>query len=223
MACAGSASAKGDTAHLAYDYRHYSGRDWQFFEPVFARMRPAPPVLDVGSGLGLFLDCSKRHGTPAVGIESSKEGVEECARKGLPVVRGDITIPFPFKDAVYGSALVHHVLEHISLEKERFVLKEIFRVLRDGGFVMVVSPNVFDPGATVDPDHINLFSPHQLKKELRDAGFSKISLATNYWRPIRRPSAKPSRLGGLLSGVLWKVLPLDRFAGSSSAIAWKNG
>ena len=223
MASAGSAPPRGDAAHLAYDYRHYDGRDWRFFEPVFTRMKPAPPVLDVGSGIGLFLECCRRHVMPAMGIESSKEGVEECARKGLQVVRGDITVPFPFEDATFGSVLVHHVLEHISLQKERFVLKEIFRVLRDGGLVMVVSPNVFDPGALVDPDHVNLFSPHELKRELRNVGFARISLATNYWRPIWPPTSRQGFLGKLLSGILWKILPLDLFAGSSSAIAWKKG
>ncbi len=70
--------------HLSYDYFRYEGRDWRFFEPVYARMRPAPPVLDVGSGLGLFVECCQRHGTTAVGLELSKEGVEASGSADSP-------------------------------------------------------------------------------------------------------------------------------------------
>ena len=58
--------------------------NWRSFEPVYARMRPAPPVLDVGSGLGLFVECCQRHGTTAVGLELSKEAVEASGSADSP-------------------------------------------------------------------------------------------------------------------------------------------
>jgi len=209
-----------DRGHETYDYWRYKGRGWEWFRPVLARMHPVPPVLDVGAGTGLFVECCLRSGVRAVGLELSQEGVAEMAARGLPVVRADLWLPFPFRDDSFGSALAHHVLEHVPPETERAVLREIRRVLRPGGFLYVISPNVHQPGAA-DPDHVNLFTPHQLRGELRAAGFSRVSLGTNYWRPLWEPALRLGRVGGLLSGALWKIAPVDRYAGSASAMAWK--
>lgn len=207
-----------DRRHLTYDYWRYEGRDYSgFYEVMFARMRPVAPVLELGSGLGFFLECCRRHGVEAIGLESSREGVEATTRRRLPVVRADFTLPFPFKDGAFGSVFAHHVIEHVSQEQERFVLGEVRRVLRDGGFLFVVSPNAYAPGARDDPDHINLFTPHELGRELRAAGYRRVSLGTNYWRAALRLGS----LGRILAGALWKIAPVDRFAGTASAMAWK--
>jgi hypothetical protein len=75
--------------------------------------------------------------------------------------------------------------------------------------------------AYVDPDHINLFTAHELGDELRGAGFRRVSLGTNYWRPFWDPTLRLGRLSGVISGALWKIAPIDRLAGTASAMAWK--
>lgn len=210
-----------DRHHERYDYWRYEGRDWRWFGPLFERMRPVPPVLDVGSGLGFFVEYCLRRGVRAVGTELSKEGATASALRRLPIVRADLSLSLPFRDDAFGSVLAHHVLEHVPLDTERQVLREIRRVLRPRGFLFVVSPNVHHPQARDDPDHVNLFAPHQLAKEARAAGYRKVSLATNYWRPFWEPALRLGRFGTLLSGFLWKVAPLDRRAASASVLAWK--
>lgn len=214
-------SARRDRGHERYDYQEYGGRDWRWYEPMLARMHPVPPVLDVGSGLGLFLECCRQHSVPAVGVELSLDGVRASAARRLPVVRADLALALPFREGSFGSAFAHHVLEHVPIERERWILREIRRVLRPGGFVFIVSPNVHNPHSRDNPDHVNLFTPHGLDAELRTAGFSRVSLATNYWSPFWEPRVRLGRPGAFLSGALWKVLPIDRFAGSASALAWK--
>jgi len=210
-----------DRNHLTYDYWRYEGRDWRAYEMMYLRMTPVPPVLELGCGLGFFLECCRHHDVWAVGAELSEEGVSACASRGLSVVRADITLPLPFRNDAFRSALAHHVLEHIPIAKERQVLHELHRVLRPGGFLLVVSPNVYHPNAAEDPDHINLFAPRQLRRELLAAGFNKVSLSTNYWRPFWEPALRLGRISGLVSGVLWKIAPIDRLAGSASALAYK--
>ncbi|HYS71418.1 MAG TPA: class I SAM-dependent methyltransferase [Thermoplasmata archaeon] len=210
-----------DHGHERYDYWRYAGRDWRWFEPILDRMHPASPVLDVGCGLGFFAECCRRHGIEAVGVELSLEGVAGCRARGVPVVRADLAVPFPFRDEAFGSALAHHVLEHVPLEVERSVLREIHRVLRPGGFLFAISPNTHHPRAREDPDHRNLFTPHALAGELHRAGFTRVSLATNYWLPVWDRQLQMGRLGSLLAGILWKIAPVDRFAASASALAWR--
>ncbi len=188
---------------------------------MLARMHPVPRVLDVGAGLGLFLECCRHHGVASVGIEISKEGIRACAERNLPVVRADLTVTLPFRDGSFGSAMAHHVLEHVPLDLERSILREVRRVLRPGGFLFVVSPNVHQPGARDDPDHINLFTPHDLALEARKAGYRRVDLGTNFWRPFWEKRVHLGRMGTLLSGALWKIAPIDRFAGSASVLAWK--
>ncbi|OGS49790.1 MAG: hypothetical protein A3K65_04710 [Euryarchaeota archaeon RBG_16_68_12] len=210
-----------DHTHEQYVYWRYAGRDWRWYDPILARMRAKAIVLDVGSGLGLFVECCMHHGLAAVGMELSEEGVSASRARGVPVVRADVAVQFPFRDDSFGSALAHHVLEHVPLETERSVLREIRRVLRPGGFLMVVSPNLHHPHARDDPDHRNLFTPHRLARELSAAGFRRVSLATNYWYPYWDPGNRLGIVGSLLTGTLWKVAPIDRFSATASAIAWK--
>src|SRR5436309_3408098 len=107
------------------------------------------------------------------------------------------------------------------VEKERLILKEVRRVLRPGGFIYVVSPNVHQPDARNDPDHINLFAPRELAAEARRAGYRHVDLGTNFWRQFCEPPLHLGKFGNLISGALWKMAPIDRFAGSASVIAWK--
>ncbi len=213
----------GDLRHRSYDYASYEGRDWTFFEQLFTETRWMYPILDLGSGLGFFLECCQRRNAPAVGAELSAEGIAISVQKRLPVVRTDLTGPFPFRDGVFGSALAFNLLEHVDLDQERFILREVRRVLRPGGFFYVESPNLYHPNAHKNPDHVNLFTPHELRKELRTAGFVRVGLGTNYWRSVWPSSVPLGRLGAYLPGVLWKVAPIDRFAWNASAIAWKEG
>lgn len=210
-----------DRHHETYDYFRYEGRDWQWFERLFRRIRPVPPVLDIGSGLGLFVECCLRNDVRAVGIELSKEGVTASAGRKLPIVRGDLTLPLPFRDNTFGSALAHHVLEHVLLETERRILREIRRVLRPEGFLFVASPCVYHPRATEDLDHINLFTPRQLETELRAAGFRRVSFRLTYWHPFWDPDLRTGRVSILIAALLWRLFPMDRRVGVISAFAWK--
>src|SRR5207249_4971400 len=93
--------------------------------------------------------------------------------------------------------------------------------LRPGEFLFAVSPNIHHPQARDDPDHINLFTPHQLAVEARAAGYTRVELGTNFWRHFWEPKIHLGQVGAVLAGVLWKLAPIDRLAGSASVLAWK--
>ncbi len=176
--------ADRDLRHLSYDYFRHEGRELAVLRTGVrahaarasrARRRLGPRAV--------------RRMLPAPRDDRGRLGAVEGRRRGrwkrrLSVVRGDLTLTFPLRDNVFGAALAHHVLEHLPPAKERWVLREIHRVLRPAGLLFVASPNTFDPKSRDDPDHINLFAPHGLKKELLAAGFRSVNLAPNYWRSL---------------------------------------
>jgi SAM-dependent methyltransferase len=188
---------------------------------MFRRIQPVAPVLDIGSGLGFFVECCQRHEVRAVGLELSAEGTAASAQRHVPVVRADLSLPFPFRDDVFGTVFAHHVMEHLPPEKERAVLREVRRVLRPGGFLFVASPSVSHPRAHDDPDHINLFTVSQLEGELRSAGFSRTSFRLTFWHPFWDPDLRLGRASVLAAALLWHLAPVERRVGVISALAWK--
>ncbi len=58
------------------------------------------------------------------------------------IVYMDATNEFPFKDAVFEYVFTEHMIEHIPLDKGQFMLKECYRVLKPGGILRVVTPNL---------------------------------------------------------------------------------
>lgn len=54
----------------------------------------------------------------------------------------DVTARFPLPDAVFHHVLVEHVIEHVTLEAGRHMLRECARVLAPGGRVRVSTPDL---------------------------------------------------------------------------------
>ncbi len=68
---------------------------------------------------------------------------------------GDITKPLPFKNDSVDFILIEHVLEHVTpLQGFRF-LKEARRILKVGGVIRVIVPDVHKIWVRCDPDYLN--------------------------------------------------------------------
>jgi SAM-dependent methyltransferase len=96
-------------------------------------------LLDVGCGEGYlkyFCDFGKIDWT---GIEIWKERVETCKKLGYKIFETDIDREkFPFPDSSFDVLVASHVLEH--LHDRAAVVKEMFRVLKPGGTLIVAVP-----------------------------------------------------------------------------------
>ena len=87
------------------------------------------------------------------------------------------------QDNYFDAAVAGEVIEHIHPNDVPGVLKELKRILRPGGRLLLTTPN---PRALLvllgrddvlkDPSHICLMLPSQLRKKLHDSGFEKIVL-----------------------------------------------
>lgn len=114
-----------------------------FLGPGHARL------LDCGCGAGEYvLALTERFQIDAFGVEYSPDKVQQahCSDALRNRVREANLESIPFSSEHFDAVLLNEVLEHVPDEAK--VLAEIHRVLRDGGRVIVFSPNRWFPFET---------------------------------------------------------------------------
>lgn len=151
-----------------YLYRRF----WLY--PTLAR-HVSGRVLDVGCGLGDFL--RYRRGRSIVGVDLNPLNVEWCRAQGLDARLIDGK-HLPFDEAVFDSAVLDNVLEHIS--DPALLLSELWRVLRPGALLVVGVPG--PKGFSADADHKVFYDEDLLASRLRGAGFTPMR---TFFTPIR--------------------------------------
>jgi SAM-dependent methyltransferase len=98
--------------------------------------RPAA-VLDAGCGSGRTLELLQRYGSVA-GIELDPEAAEQARRRGVgEVVEGRLE-ELPWPDASFDLVTCLDVVEHTP--DDRVTLRELRRVTRPGGWLLVTVP-----------------------------------------------------------------------------------
>jgi 2-polyprenyl-3-methyl-5-hydroxy-6-metoxy-1,4-benzoquinol methylase len=134
-------------------------------------------LLDIGCGLGLFLEAMKPFFGQVRGVEISDYQVHFCRRLGLNVLKGLLTelkLPAEYFDAV----TMWDVLEHLPNPME--YLREISRILRKDGIIAISTPNfscltsriVKTKWLVLNPhEHLFYFTPKTLKNMLENANF----------------------------------------------------
>jgi len=96
-------------------------------------------ILDVGSGHGNMKYFFNKNEGIWYGIEISKDGVEKCKTLGYRVVEIDINKDiFPWSDNYFDVVFASHVIEHLT--HIDFALKQIDRVLKKGGVLLLAVP-----------------------------------------------------------------------------------
>ncbi len=136
-------------------------------------------LLDFGCGSGAYLE-RMRNLHPKwelVGFDNSEYACNQTKAKGFEVLSGDLItadIPPASFDIVYLS----HVIEHLNDPKK--TVEKIYTILKPGGEVIIVTPNVDSIAAKVfgtywfgldAPRHLFLFTPKILSRLLTDVGF----------------------------------------------------
>jgi SAM-dependent methyltransferase len=101
----------------------------------FLRPSAGDLIVDLGCGSGRALVWNQALGAEMVGIDISPFFSEE-ARRTVPLLLGDLR-RLPFADGTFGKAWSLDVLEHLSPEALRAMLKEANRVLAPGGTLFV--------------------------------------------------------------------------------------
>ncbi|HVW23895.1 MAG TPA: class I SAM-dependent methyltransferase [Polyangiaceae bacterium] len=145
-------------------------------ELAFVNKLPPGRLLDVGCGLGHLLS-GVEPTWERYGVEISEYAAEKAAMYGK-IFHGDLESA-NYPDRFFDVVTLYHVIEH--MEDPERELREIRRVLKPGGWLVVGTPN-FDSACARrfgenfrllhDVTHISLFSAESLRRLLEDNGFS---------------------------------------------------
>lgn len=102
-------------------------------------------VLDVGCGLGLYVQHLHALGAEAHGVDLDAERVE-IARRTNPLVRQGSAESLPYPDGFFDIVFANEVLEHV--DDDTHAVKESYRVLSPGGQMAFYVPNRLYPFET---------------------------------------------------------------------------
>ena len=95
-----------------------------------------PQILDIGCGTGKNLEALSKVGQ-AWGLDNSKEAIEFCRKRGLENVKIGQSFKTDFEKSSFDLVTALDILEHVDDSKS---LKEIFRILKNGKFLIITVP-----------------------------------------------------------------------------------
>lgn len=98
-------------------------------------------ILDVGCGDGLILS---KLGSQAVGVDLSAEAVRLCKERSLDAIVADVR-SLPFDDRLFDCVVASEMIEHLNLGGALQALGEFKRVLKEGGCLVLSTPNLSNP------------------------------------------------------------------------------
>lgn len=105
------------------------------------------PVLDIGCGIGAYVEKFRALDATAFGVDVDQERLERANHeKGLNTVARSVSEALPFPDNHFDAVLLHEVIEHVN--DDRVTIGEAHRVTRPGGVVIVFAPNRLYPFET---------------------------------------------------------------------------
>ncbi len=200
----------------------YGGRRPDAYASLLAdviRHGKAGTVVDLGCGLGLFVELAHGWGLDAVGLEGSSYAVKQAhaRRGGLDIRVHDLGERLPFEGGAVANVVLNQVIEHVDPVRCEKLVAECFRILSSGGTAFIYSPSRFNLLERREPTHINMLLPSELARMLRHAGFQVVSQPDyGFWFDSRG-----LRILNIVADVLMRALPHDRFSATANAIARK--
>ena len=147
---------------------------------VLMKAIPTPDarLLEIGCGNGNFLLYLRDHDCQATGIDTSPHAVTLATKQGLQIFQGELD-KLNLTSNKFDGILMYHVLEHVYSPKG--LLKEIHRLLKPSGILIIEVPNIDSFSARLFgphwmhlalPLHVNHFSPTTLSLMLKQAHFT---------------------------------------------------
>ena len=142
--------------------------------------------MDIGCGEGITLEkLIKRFPDKTIkGIDYIQENIEICRKHGLPVEQGSV-YDLKINDNSIDCVIFLEVIEHLTDYKK--ALREIFRVLKTDGSLIMIFPNdkIFKIAriltfkfkeAFYNPGHVKQWTPKKMKRALEQLRFKVLKI-----------------------------------------------
>jgi 2-polyprenyl-3-methyl-5-hydroxy-6-metoxy-1,4-benzoquinol methylase len=150
----------------------------------FEKFRKTNKILDVGCGIGYFLEVAKKRGWDVYGTEYTDEAIRICEEKNIKMKQGKLN-PSDFEPESFDIVTSFEVLEHINNPRDE--INNFKSVLRKGGLVYFTTPNFnsllrFKLKEKYDvityPEHLSYYTPKTVRKAFISQGFKKLNIQT---------------------------------------------
>jgi SAM-dependent methyltransferase len=174
--------AAADSTYTAFENRFRGAREQVRTrqEDYVDLFRDQAPVVDLGCGRGEFLGLLRTAGIEARGVEGNANVVRECRERSLDVVHGDLVEYLLAQEAgSLGGVFAAQVAEHLPPPVLGSLLAEAHRTLREGGVLLLETPNpasalAFHDVFIRDLTHERPLHPETLRFLAAAAGFSDV-------------------------------------------------
>lgn len=149
----------------------------------FERFRKTNKILDVGCGVGYFLEEAKKRGWEVYGTEITDEAIRICSEKGIRIEKKGVLDSKNYEQGMFDVITSFEVIEHINNPQTELV--NFRTVLREGGLVYITTPNFNSLlryrlkakyNIIAYPEHLSYYTPKTLKKIFNLSGFKTLKL-----------------------------------------------
>lgn len=146
----------------------------------FENARKTNRLLDVGCGIGYFLEVAKTRGWEVHGTEYTDKAIEICQAKGITMHKGPLD-PANYDAESFDVITSFEVIEHINAPNPE--IEHIAKLLRKDGLFYITTPNFnstlryyLGPKYNVIgwPEHLSYYTPSTLSKLLQRHRFKKV-------------------------------------------------
>jgi len=178
---------KIDFYSLQKQYANPQSQDFKKIQIVDSFIQPSNILLDVGSGTGAFIKLVKNKFQSVYSIEQDpvallilQENFSSDSKIKIiqsPIIEYLITNPPLSFD--YITCL--DVLEHLSFTECQITIKELYKQLKPGGFLIISVPGIFEKIRIFfgrSPTHLHSHSSYGWAKILQNAGFKILTIQT---------------------------------------------
>ena len=217
-----------EATHWWYKARREIIFDWV---QAILNVHTNPSVMDLGCGTGFNITYLHDLGYENItGVDFSSDALAYCSARNLTkLICGDAN-HLPFHATSYEVILALDIIEH--LEDDEKTLRDIFRVLKPGGSLIIFVPAYKFLWSFQDEisHHVRRYTAHELRSKALTVGFEiqKITYANTFLFPViwagrlvlkifRRffritseSQMNPSQLNTLLYKIFRAELPLLR-------------
>jgi SAM-dependent methyltransferase len=149
------------------------------------KFRKTNRMLDVGCGIGYFLEAAKERGWNVYGTEFTDEAVTICRNKGIQMQQGKLNAA-NYDPGSFDIIVSIEVIEHINNPSEE--VEQFRRLLRPGGAVYLTTPNFNSLSRRIlqskwnvlsYPEHLCYYTPGTINELFKRHGFRRLRIDTS--------------------------------------------